>query len=196
MQKTKAIVTPSWLRDSVAEGKPLPCDAYVAFPDLRDETVKNCPSCKKRPCLCEDTDFREDGSLSQGYPSPPSSTVSSTVVASTSISLPQKTPPSSSVPENLLAPLKPIATNVDKLSWRSRYACQRASPLICPNQALAVELDIIRRSRALEGEERSALSYARAISAIKGRSRTARTRLLADAKNSLPSPYHYWEAYR
>ena len=31
------------------------------------------------------------------------------------------------------------------------------------------ELDIIRRSRALEGEERSSLSYQRAASVIKGR---------------------------
>ena len=50
----------------------------------------------------------------------------------------------------------------------SRYACQRASPLVCPNQALVRELDVIRRSRALEGEERSSLSYQRAASVIKG----------------------------
>lgn len=37
------------------------------------------------------------------------------------------------------------------------------SPLICPNQTLVNELSVIRRSRELEGEERSALSYSRAI---------------------------------
>ncbi|TCD66672.1 hypothetical protein EIP91_001090 [Steccherinum ochraceum] len=71
------------------------------------------------------------------------------------------------IPSHLLAPSPSIPTNTSKLSYNSRYAVQRASPLICPNQSLAVELDIIRRSRALEGEERSALSYARAISVIK-----------------------------
>lgn len=49
------------------------------------------------------------------------------------------------------------------LDHTSRYSCQRASPLICTNQALVRELDIIRRCRKLEGEERSVLSYARAI---------------------------------
>ncbi|KIM63986.1 hypothetical protein SCLCIDRAFT_116236 [Scleroderma citrinum Foug A] len=49
------------------------------------------------------------------------------------------------------------------LDHTSRYSCQRASPLICTNQALVRELDIIRRCRKLEGEERSMLSYARAI---------------------------------
>lgn len=47
---------------------------------------------------------------------------------------------------------------------KSRYACCRASPLVCPNQALVDEIDIVRRSRDLEGNNRSALSYERAIS--------------------------------
>lgn len=72
------------------------------------------------------------------------------------------------IPPHLLSPILPIPTDVSKLSYKSRYAVQRASPLVCPNQSLAVELDVIRRSRALEGEDRSALSYARAISVIKG----------------------------
>ena len=46
----------------------------------------------------------------------------------------------------------------------SRFACCRASPLICPNPGLIAELAVIRRSRDLEGEDRSALSYSRAIS--------------------------------
>ncbi|KAI0090579.1 Nucleotidyltransferase [Irpex rosettiformis] len=175
--KTKAVVTPSWLRDSVAEGKALPCEGYVAFPDLRDETVKNCPTCDKQPCTCEDTSDERDGTVSpiQHYPSPPRSTSSLTGTVyrrgkaemssfprdseNGSVSLP--------VPENLLPPSPAISTNTAKLSWKSRYACQRASPLICANQPLAKELDIIKRSRALEGEERSALSYSRAIAGIK-----------------------------
>lgn len=53
--------------------------------------------------------------------------------------------------------------DLDLLDHTSRYSCQRASPLICPNQDLVRELDIMRRCRNLEGEERSMLSYARAI---------------------------------
>lgn len=53
--------------------------------------------------------------------------------------------------------------NMALLDFTSRYSCQRASPLFCPNQNLVEELDIIRRSRTLEGEERSMLSYSRAI---------------------------------
>ncbi|KAI6009829.1 hypothetical protein EDC04DRAFT_2771985, partial [Pisolithus marmoratus] len=49
------------------------------------------------------------------------------------------------------------------LDYTSRYSCQRGSPLTCPNQGLVRELDIIRQCRFVEGEERSILSYARAI---------------------------------
>lgn len=50
------------------------------------------------------------------------------------------------------------------LSHKARYSCLRSSPLVCPNQSLVNEIDIIRCSRHLEGEERSMLSYSRAIS--------------------------------
>jgi hypothetical protein len=49
------------------------------------------------------------------------------------------------------------------IGYTSRFACARASPLICPNAGLVAELAVIRRSRDLEGEDRSALSYSRAI---------------------------------
>ncbi|KAI0821017.1 Nucleotidyltransferase [Irpex lacteus] len=177
LAKTKAIVTPSWLRDSVIEGKSLPCGGYVAFPDLRDETVRNCPTCAQRPCLCEDTSDEREDAISppmQRYPSPPASPSSSIQeVRPTRLKVKQShSPPTkenclASTPLHLLPPSPPIPTDTTKLDWRSRYACQRASPLVCPNQAVAAELDIIKRSRALEGEERSALSYSRAIAGIK-----------------------------
>lgn len=161
------MVTPSWLRDSVAEGKAQPCESYVALQDLRDETLKNCPSCNAESCACEDTDLEEPTRTS----SPPTSRGSRT----------QQSPPKKRaeslteepnslirVPENLLPPDPPLETNMSRLDYNSRFACQRASPLVCPNQSLAVELDIIKRSRALEGEDRSALSYSRAIATIKG----------------------------
>ena len=72
------------------------------------------------------------------------------------------------MPRHLRAPSPPLETDTSKLNYKSRFACQRASPLVCPNQELVRELDVIRQSRALEGEARSALSYQRALSVIKG----------------------------
>ncbi|KAI0343503.1 Nucleotidyltransferase [Trametopsis cervina] len=176
LAKTKAIVTPSWLKDSVVEGRPLPCGGYVAFPDLLDETVRNCPACEQRPCICEDTADEKGpaGSPVGEYPSPPTSPSSSIIIERVISSPPSSTntkigltPPRIHVPQHLLPPPVSIPTRTELLSWSSLYTCQRASPLLCPNQALAVELDIIKRSRALEGEERSVLSYARAIAAVK-----------------------------
>ncbi|KAJ7686516.1 DNA polymerase mu [Mycena rosella] len=54
-----------------------------------------------------------------------------------------------------------------KAHYTSRYACLRKCPLICPNEGLARQLGIIRRSRELEGRDSSALSYERTISVIK-----------------------------
>lgn len=188
--KIKAIVTPAWLRDSVAEGKALPCEGYIAVQDLRDETIKNCPGCDKTSCECEDTDMSETG-LESDYPSPPRSSASALLstlppegVRGQKAELKYLPPESSlqslkaagessppratnSLPEHLLPPSPPVPTNLALLTNNSNYACQRASPMVCPNQALAAELDIIKRSRALEGEDRSALSYSRAISVIK-----------------------------
>ncbi|KAI6148381.1 hypothetical protein BKA82DRAFT_4136271 [Pisolithus tinctorius] len=80
-------------------------------------------------------------------------------------------------PEQLGAPPKPQvfrdpeelvdARDAAALDHTSRYSCQRGSPLSCPNQGLVRELDVIRRCRFVEGEERSVLSYSRAIATIK-----------------------------
>jgi hypothetical protein len=64
-------------------------------------------------------------------------------------------------PAFLLPPSKP-PTPVE-LDHTAHFCCSRASPLVCPNQSLCAEFDVLRRSRVLEGNERSALSYARAI---------------------------------
>ncbi|EKM53596.1 uncharacterized protein PHACADRAFT_176005 [Phanerochaete carnosa HHB-10118-sp] len=158
----KAVVTPAWLRDSVAEGEALECTPYVALQDLREETINNCPVCNVRPCECEDTDVDEQAPGPEtSYPSPPTPAPKSKLAVAGPSTLARP------IPSHLLPLAPPIPTELSKLRYASKYACQRASPLICLNQALAVELDIIKRSRALEGEERSALSYSRAISAIK-----------------------------
>ena len=171
-QKTKAVVTPAWLRDSVAQSKALPCHNYVAVPDLQETTVKHCPDCNCKPCACSDDAFeaatpRLAGKQLPSPPSSPSASVKNRDSHTTTVHEKKPTQPVE-VPMNLLPPDPPIPTNLEKLDYMSRYACQRASPLVCPNQALVRELDVIRRSRALEGEERSSLSYQRAASVIKG----------------------------
>jgi len=45
----------------------------------------------------------------------------------------------------------------------SRFAVQRASPLVCPNQDLVEQLAVIRDARKVDGDERSATSYSRSI---------------------------------
>uniref|UniRef100_A0A8H8CNG3 DNA-directed DNA polymerase n=1 Tax=Psilocybe cubensis TaxID=181762 RepID=A0A8H8CNG3_PSICU len=52
-------------------------------------------------------------------------------------------------------------------NWRSKYACTRASPLVCVNQTLVAELGVLGRSRELEGMGINALSYERAVAIIK-----------------------------
>ena len=49
------------------------------------------------------------------------------------------------------------------LSPAAKFACQRESPLVCPNQELVEQLDVIKRARELDVDWRGALSYARAI---------------------------------
>jgi DNA polymerase mu len=60
------------------------------------------------------------------------------------------------------AVIKPTSEKV-KNNWRSRYACARAHPSVCPNQALAIALDVLGRSRELEGLSVNALAYERAV---------------------------------
>ncbi|KAL1945254.1 hypothetical protein VTO73DRAFT_2105 [Trametes versicolor] len=160
---SKAVVTPQWLRDSIEHGSALPCGDYVAIEDLHETTVKNCPDCNCKPCACADSSASalspsSSPKRARHLPSPPTS-------PSTSRHDTSKQPVS--IPAHLLPPDPPNVTDLEKLNYMSLYACQRASPLVCPNQDLARELDIIRQSRALEGEDRSALSYQRAISVIK-----------------------------
>lgn len=57
-----------------------------------------------------------------------------------------------------------VVTNAQvDLSPSAKLACQRESPLVCPNQKLVEQIDVIKRARELDMDWRSALSYARAI---------------------------------
>ena len=49
------------------------------------------------------------------------------------------------------------------LSPSAKLSCQRESPLICINQDLVEQVDVLKRARELDLNWQSALSYARAI---------------------------------
>ncbi|TFK23154.1 Nucleotidyltransferase [Coprinopsis marcescibilis] len=125
LAKQKALVTPSWLRDSVKAGHLHPCGDYAAIKELHEETVDHCP---------------------EGYGSKSHSHHLSYLDA----------PPT----------VRPTDTAVFS-QWRARYACERASPLFCPNQELADALSVLCRDRELEGLNVNALAYQRAVAIIK-----------------------------
>lgn len=133
-------MTPDWLRDSVAQGSPLPCADYAALPDLKKEDEKRPSSSKSESRFSSSL----HGSPSTRPQSPPRA-------AHTDV-----TPPAFLLPP----PIPPSAVELDHTA---HLCCSRASPLVCVNQPLCAALDVLRRSRALESNERSALSYARAI---------------------------------
>ncbi|KAF8591991.1 Nucleotidyltransferase [Ramaria rubella] len=60
-------------------------------------------------------------------------------------------------------PHTPTSSSRQNLSYMSRFCVQRASPLVSENQDLLVRLGVIRDARALENDERSAMSYSRSI---------------------------------
>ena len=128
------MVTPEWLRRSVRDGKPAPCEEYAAVEGLRRTTTVNCPE--------SDSSNRSPNRSAQ--------------------SLDRLSPPR--VPANLLPPDPPPVFDAASVDFDARFACLRASPLVCVNQGLCEQLDVMRRARELEGEDRSALSYRRAVS--------------------------------
>ena len=136
-------MTPEWLRDSVEQGHPLPCADYVALQGLKDTTEEHCPHSGKSQSTV--TTLSKPESPSQDPLRPPS----------------RAAPISPAPPAFLLPPLKP--PSAVELDHTAHFCCSRASPLVCPNQSLCAEFDVLRRSRVLDGNERSALSYARAI---------------------------------
>ncbi|KAL1723700.1 hypothetical protein EV715DRAFT_190444 [Schizophyllum commune] len=141
LAKSKSLVTPNWLTKSVEANELLPCGDFAALRELHDQTVKHCPG-------------DDDGDTVSTAPTSASTSKSATKpsAAATSATGPLI---------NLHPPThEPAPVNLD---YRSRYACCRASPLVCPNQGLISRLAIIRRSRELEDDRISALSYDHAI---------------------------------
>ncbi|KAJ4483506.1 DNA polymerase mu [Lentinula aciculospora] len=65
--RRKAIVTPSWLRDSVTSRQLLPCGKYAALGELYEQTVRNCPDAdcsQKFPDAGSDSEFLQEVSES------------------------------------------------------------------------------------------------------------------------------------
>lgn len=58
---------------------------------------------------------------------------------------------------------QPLIPPPKHLSYTSKFAVQRASPLICYNQDLLYQLAVIRDARFLDNDKRSFMSYTRAI---------------------------------
>jgi DNA polymerase mu len=57
-----------------------------------------------------------------------------------------------------------VSTSVQAdLSPSAKLACQRESPLVCANQELVEQIDVLKRARELDLNWQSALSYSRAI---------------------------------
>jgi hypothetical protein len=132
-------VTPDWLRDSVAQDSLLPCADYVALPDLKEVDGKLSPRTISQSRVIS---LRSSPSTCSRPPSRAAHTVTSP-------------------PPFLLHPSVPPPKV--ELDHTAHFCCARASPLVCINQPLCAALDVLRRSRVLESNERSALSYGRAI---------------------------------
>ncbi|KAA1470530.1 Nucleotidyltransferase [Dentipellis sp. KUC8613] len=150
--KSKSLVTPAWLRESIRKNTALPCGDFAALSDLSQTTTANCTA-------GTDTDGEAGSSV---HPSPTRATS-----AAASHHPPRTSPQIGSIPKNLLPPDPPYQCDTSKLDYLSRFSCCRASPLVCPNQKLCEMLDVMRKTRELEGEDRSSLSYQRAVSVIK-----------------------------
>ncbi len=132
-------MTPNWLRDSVAQDSLLPCADYIALPDLKEVDEKLSPR-----TISKGISLRSSPSTCSRPPSRAAHTVTVT------------TPPLF-----LLHP--PVPPPKVELDHTAHFCCARASPLVCINQPLCAALDVLRRGRVLESNERSALSYGRAI---------------------------------
>ncbi|KAI0302354.1 hypothetical protein B0F90DRAFT_1836880 [Multifurca ochricompacta] len=149
LAKRKALVTPEWLRDSVAQDHLLPCADYAALPDLKEAAEKHCPRSTSQSI--QTPSYKP----SSPFPSPHTSFIES----------PFRTAHVNPGPPAFLLP-PPVPLLTPKLDHTARFSCSRASPLISVNQSLCSAFDVLRCSRVLEGNERSALSYARAIARV------------------------------
>lgn len=152
-QKTKSLVSPSWLTASIKAGEPQPCGDYAVVKELKDETARNCPdgpNCKG--CMkCSSRSRSSSSSQKRALSPPPTPPPPPTHSSATGVTL---------IPDSVPWNFEQAKAKFDNIS---RYSCARLHPLVCPNQGLVNELRVMKEGRDLEGEARSALSYSRAI---------------------------------
>ncbi|KZV99651.1 Nucleotidyltransferase [Exidia glandulosa HHB12029] len=148
--QTKDVVTPAWLHDCAKQRVRLSAQLYPAIhigTRPLSTSASPAPSRKRKASSSPAKSPGADAKLKSARTATP--------------------PPESALPTPALRPALPPPSLLERFPPTSRFSVQRLHPLVCPNQALIKELAIIRRARELEGEDRSALSYMRAISAIK-----------------------------
>ncbi|KZT61982.1 Nucleotidyltransferase [Calocera cornea HHB12733] len=143
------VLSTQWLEDSAALGEGRPCEEYLALKGLRPASRAGTPALTtSAPSTAPSTPAPEPVSPkpANAKPPPPAPGTSG------------RTTNDEEIPLNFTTPW-PLPN--------SRYACKRRTPLYTPNEELLRSLAVIMRSRELEGEDRSALSYARGISVLK-----------------------------
>jgi DNA polymerase IV len=136
-QRTKTVVTPQWVEDSLLHGRLMAIVDYIPIDELKQSSGNS------RGGIVHNTFER-----------------------------------SNAIPQRAMADSHPTSSQAARNHeeegqgsdasyiprYTSSYACQRHSPLVCPNQELIGELLVIKRAREVDGDMRSMLSYARAIS--------------------------------
>ncbi|EJD44828.1 hypothetical protein AURDEDRAFT_124929 [Auricularia subglabra TFB-10046 SS5] len=147
----KDVVAPAWLRECAAQRVRLSAQLFPAIRAASTQIPR--PLKRKTP---------------PGQPTPPRS-VSRSAPLTPTATPPPDTPP----PETF--PMMPPRELLEKFSPKAGSSVLRLHPLVCPNQRLIEELAVIRNARKLEGEERSELSYSRAIASIKAQPAEFRT---------------------
>ncbi|KZO98779.1 Nucleotidyltransferase [Calocera viscosa TUFC12733] len=146
------VLSTRWLEDSAAAGKKRPEEGYLAVKGLR-------PGGQGSPALAGSAPGTPGDSADSDRAAPEAQGKKRQL--SSSPRAPSPAPQASdsdSIPLHF-TPGWPVPN--------SRYACKRRTPLYTPNEPLLTALAVIMRSRELEGEDRSALSYARGISVLK-----------------------------
>ncbi|EJD44810.1 hypothetical protein AURDEDRAFT_124919 [Auricularia subglabra TFB-10046 SS5] len=162
----KDIVAPAWLHECASQRVRLSAQLFPAVRAVSTQTPR--PLKRKTP---------------PGQLTPPRSPYVRSVSRSATPILPLSptaTPPPDTPPPEPF-PMTPPRELLEKFSPKAKSSVLRLHPLVCPNQRLIEELAVIRKARKLEGEERSELSYARAIAGIKAQ--PAEFRTIKDVKD-------------
>lgn len=148
--KTKTVITPKWVEDSLLHETMMAVVDYIPVEELKQQPSGSNVRGVKTAHPKVETSVPRSQSEQLG--------IGSSNTRSTSRTIHGHSDDAGSSSANHIA-YEP--------RYKSVFACQRHSPLVCPNQDLIGELLVIKRAREVDGDMRSMLSYARAISGIK-----------------------------